>query len=143
MPSYHQIVPQDGWDWDYGGTRGYPNESEYTVVKVDFYNDIEAYLAELNNTNIRSLEDIMQYNIDNLGTEGGYPNTHPAFGSGQDGFDASLATKGILDEVILPSAKNSLNGLPERKVSMALLPPYPQTIPVGRPNLMLYLLRQM
>jgi amidase len=36
LPSYQQIVPQDGWDWDYGGTRGFPNESEYTVVKVDF-----------------------------------------------------------------------------------------------------------
>ncbi len=99
LPSYQQIVPQDGWDWDYGGTRGYPNESEYTVVKVDFYNDIKAYLAELDNTNIRSLEDIMQYNIDNLGTQGGYPNIHPAFGSGQDGFDASLASMGIMDEV--------------------------------------------
>lgn len=98
LPSYQQIVPQGGWDWDYGGTRGYPNESEYTVVKVDFYNDIRAYLAELDNTNIRTLEDIMQYNIDNLGTEGGYPNIHPAFGSGQDGFDASLASRGEYNE---------------------------------------------
>lgn len=42
-------------------TRGFANESEFTVVKVDFYNDIKRYLAELTNTEIRSLEDIVKY----------------------------------------------------------------------------------
>lgn len=46
---------------DYGGTRGFANESEFTVVKVDFYNDIKGYLSELDNTDIRSLEDIVKY----------------------------------------------------------------------------------
>lgn len=46
---------------DYGTTRGFANESEYTVVKVDFYNDIKRYLSELSNTQIRSLEDIVKY----------------------------------------------------------------------------------
>ncbi len=45
---------------DYGATRGFTNESEFTVVKVDFYNDIKKYLAELDNTDIRSLEDIVK-----------------------------------------------------------------------------------
>lgn len=45
---------------DYGATRGFSNESEFTVVKVDFYNDIKKYLAELDNTDIRSLEDIVK-----------------------------------------------------------------------------------
>jgi len=67
-------------------------------VKVDFYNDIRAYLSELNNTDIRSLEDIMQYNIDNVGTEGGLPDVHPAFAGGQDGFNASLQSGGVMDE---------------------------------------------
>lgn len=98
LPTWQTIVSPDGWDWDYGGTRGYANESEYTVVKVDFYNDIAAYLADLNNTGIRSLEDIIQYNIDNVGSEGGIPGIHPAFKSGQDGFNASLATGGVMDE---------------------------------------------
>jgi amidase len=98
LPYWQTIVSPDGWNWDYGGTRGYPNESEYTYVKVDFYNDIAAYLAELNNTSIRSLEDIVQYNIDNVGSEGGVPGVHPAFASGQDGFNASLATGGIMNE---------------------------------------------
>ncbi|KAG8630506.1 hypothetical protein KVT40_002125 [Elsinoe batatas] len=92
------IVSPTGWNWDYGTARGFPNESEYTVVKVDFYNNIKTYLAELNNTNIRSLEDIVQYNYDNDGTEGGNPGTVPAYESGQDGFLASLDSKGIQNE---------------------------------------------
>ncbi|KAI4843533.1 amidase family protein, partial [Aureobasidium sp. EXF-8846] len=98
LPYYQTIVSPDGWNWDYGSTRGYPNESEYTYIKVDFYNNIRTYLADLNNTNIRSLEDLVQFNYDNDGTEGGYPYANgsgiPAFFSGQDGFLASLATKG-------------------------------------------------
>lgn len=99
---YETLVSDSGWDWDWGTTRGYPNESEYTVVAVDFYNNINTYLAELNNTDIRSLEDIVQYNYDNDGSEGGYTYPDqggiPAFASGQDGFLASLATKGIKND---------------------------------------------
>ncbi|KAL9115075.1 MAG: hypothetical protein Q9227_000869 [Pyrenula ochraceoflavens] len=98
LPNYDTIVSQSGWDWDYGSTRGFPNESEYTVVKVDFYNNIRDYLAEVGNTNLKGLEDIVQYNMDNLGAEGGFPGINPAFGSGQDGFLASLRTKGVMDE---------------------------------------------
>ena len=98
LPNYQTIVSPDGWDWDYGTTRGYPNESEYTVVKVDFYNNIRDYLGEINNTDIRGLEDIVRYNVDNPGAEGGLPGINPAFGSGQDGFLASLQSKGIMDE---------------------------------------------
>ncbi|KAL2071764.1 hypothetical protein VTL71DRAFT_12999 [Oculimacula yallundae] len=98
LPSRSKIINPLGWDWDFGSTRGYANESEYTVVKVDFYNDIRAYLSELNNTAIRSLEDIMRYNIDNVGTEGGLPGIHPAFAGGQDGFEASLESAGVMNE---------------------------------------------
>ena len=31
LPNYQTIVSPDGWNWDYGTTRGYPNESEYVV----------------------------------------------------------------------------------------------------------------
>ncbi|THY48746.1 amidase family protein [Aureobasidium pullulans] len=102
LPYYETIVSPDGWNWDYGSTRGYPNESEYSYIKVDFYNNIRDYLADLNNTNIRSLEDLVQFNYDNDGTEGGYPYANgsgiPAFTSGQDGFLASLASKGEKNE---------------------------------------------
>lgn len=100
IPNRELTVSPDGWNWDFGTTRGYPNESEYTVVKVDFYNNIKSYLSELENTNIRSLEDIVAYNYANDGTEGGHPWPRgvPAFYSGQDGFLASLETKGVMDE---------------------------------------------
>jgi len=100
LNTYQTIVSPDGWNWDYGTTRGFPNESEYTYVKVDFYNNIKKYLAELNNTDIRSLEDIVAYNYANDGTEGGnqWPLGVPAFYSGQDGLLASLETKGVQDE---------------------------------------------
>lgn len=39
-----------------------------------------------------------RYNIDNVGSEGGEPGVLPAFASGQDGFLASLRTRGIMDE---------------------------------------------
>ncbi|KAF6239883.1 hypothetical protein HO173_002430 [Letharia columbiana] len=97
LPNHQTTVSPDGWNWDYGTTRGYPNESEFTYVKVDFYNNIKTYLAELQNTDVRSLEDIVQYNYDNDGTEGGTPNVQPAFASGQDSFLASLATRGIMN----------------------------------------------
>jgi amidase len=107
LPNYETIVSPDGWDWDYGNTRGFPNESEYTVVKVDFYNNIRAYLSELENTHIRSLEDIVAFNYANDGTEGGnaWPYGIPAFYSGQDGFLSSMETKGTMDETYLQALK--------------------------------------
>lgn len=80
--------------------RSFVNESEFTVFKVDFYNNIATYLSELNNTNTQNLADIVQYNYDNDGTEGGnpWPQGNPAFWSGQDSFLASLATGGIRDQ---------------------------------------------
>ena len=100
IPDYKTIVSPDGWNWAYGTTRRFPNESEYTYIKVDFYNNIKTYLSELSNTDIHSLEDIVQYNFDNDGTEGGnpWPLGNPAFYSGQDGFLASLETKGVMDD---------------------------------------------
>lgn len=99
---YETLVSTNGWDWDWGTTRGFPNESEYTVVAVDFYNNINNYLSQLSNTDIQTLDDIVQYNYDNDGSEGGYPYPQqggiPAFSSGQDGFLASLATNGIKNE---------------------------------------------
>ncbi|QLG72936.1 hypothetical protein HG535_0E00200 [Zygotorulaspora mrakii] len=88
------VISDDGWDWEMGAT----NESEFTVIKVDFYNNIKSYLSELENTNIRSLEDIIAYNYEFSGTEGGEPGVHPAFSSGQDSFLDSLAWGGVQNE---------------------------------------------
>ncbi|CAK5269247.1 unnamed protein product [Mycena citricolor] len=85
-----EIVSPAGWNWAFGPA----NQSEITVVNVDFYNNIKAYLSELGNTTIRSLEDIVAFN-DAQAAEGGQPNIAAAFASGQDGLLASLATGGI------------------------------------------------
>ncbi|KAF4339886.1 hypothetical protein FBEOM_6184 [Fusarium beomiforme] len=102
ITNYETLVSPDGWNWDYGTTRGFPNESEYTYIKVDFYRNIETYLSEVKNTNIRNLQDIVDFNKKYDGVEGGYPYKNgkgiPAFASGQDGFLASLKTKGVQDE---------------------------------------------
>lgn len=88
------VISLDGWDWDLGAT----NESEYTVVKVDFYNNIASYLSELENTNMRSLQDIVDFNYANDGFEGGTAGVVPAFASGQDGLLASLEWGGVKNE---------------------------------------------
>ncbi|CEP59988.1 uncharacterized protein LALA0_S01e00474g [Lachancea lanzarotensis] len=88
------VISSKGWNWDFGRT----NESEFTVVKVDFYNNIKAYLSELQNTEMKSLEDIVEYNIKYTGTEGGINGTVPAFKSGQDSFMDSLAWGGVKNE---------------------------------------------
>lgn len=63
--------------------RSAPAEAEITVAKVDAYNDINAYLFELSNTPMRSVEDIIDYNSVNTGTEGANVGDLPAFISGQ------------------------------------------------------------
>jgi amidase len=122
LPNYETIVSPDGWNWDYGTTRGFANESEYTVVKVDFYNNIKAYLSELNNTNIRSLEDIVAYNYANDGTSGGnpWPLGIPAFYSGQDGFLASLETKGVMDDTYFQALEFCQRSTREEGIDAAL-----------------------
>lgn len=122
LPTRDLLVSPDGWNWDYGTTRGYPNESEYTYVKVDFYNDIRAYLGELNNTSMRSLEDLVSYNYDNHGSEGGYPWPlgTPAFYSGQDGFLASLETKGVQNELYYTALEFCQRASREQGIDAAL-----------------------
>ena len=58
------------------------NNHEYVSRLISIITSTHTYLAELSNTNIRSLKDIVQYNIGNLSSEGGFSVMHPAFGSG-------------------------------------------------------------
>lgn len=97
IPNYQTIVSPAGWNWDYGTTRGYSNESELTYIKVDFYNNLRTYLSGLGNTTIRSLEDVVRFNNEHAAAEGASPNLTPAFASGQDLFLASLATGGVMN----------------------------------------------
>lgn len=63
--------------------RGEPNKSEFTVVKVDAYNDLNAYISELSESPVKSLDDVVAFNNRNSGTEGPKPGDTPAFPSGQ------------------------------------------------------------
>ncbi|KAL8883222.1 MAG: hypothetical protein Q9192_007344, partial [Flavoplaca navasiana] len=98
ITDYQTLVSPHGWNWDYGTTRGRPNESEYTYIKVDFYNNLRSYLSELSNTSIRSVDDVINFNNQHPYAEGAEPGLNPAFASGQDGLLASAATQGIMNE---------------------------------------------
>lgn len=63
--------------------RGEATESEITAVKTDAYNDINTYLSQLSGSSVKSVKDIVVYNVKNAGTEGGEPGDTPAFRSGQ------------------------------------------------------------
>lgn len=122
IPDYQRLISPDGWNWDYGSARGYPNESEYTVAKTDLYNDMATYLSELSNTEMKSLEDIVQYNYDNGGTEGGcpWPAGSRAWYSGQDSLLSSLNTKDIMDETYFQALSFVKTFAGERGVERAL-----------------------
>ncbi|KAH7163453.1 amidase [Dactylonectria estremocensis] len=100
FPSAETIIPPDGWDWDYPSTLGHPEQSEFTVVKIDFYNDVKNYLSTLsaNPFNIVGLEDIVSYNKKHADEEGGLPSRHGAWPTGQDNFERVLKFRGIEDD---------------------------------------------
>ena len=120
IPNYDRLVSPDGWDWDCGTKRGFRNESEFSYVKVDFYNNIATYLASLENTRMRSLEDIVTFNIANTEAEGGLPGTNPAFASGQDLFLESLATKGIMNDTYHQALRFCRSATGENGIDAAL-----------------------
>ena len=80
FPCAEDRIPADGkWDWTYGE----PSKSEFSVVKVEAFQGINAYLSELSETCMKTLEDVIEYNKANGGTEGAKPGDHPAFPTGQ------------------------------------------------------------
>ena len=80
FPCAEDRIPADGnWDWTYGK----PSESELTVVNVEASQGINSYLSELSETRMKTLEDVIEYNQENSGTEGAKRGAHAAFPSGQ------------------------------------------------------------
>ncbi|KAH8703059.1 hypothetical protein BGW36DRAFT_393515 [Talaromyces proteolyticus] len=59
--------------------------------RLDFYNNIKSYLTQLENSTMRSLEGLEQFNLENVQV------INLAFASEQDGFLESLATKAVMD----------------------------------------------
>lgn len=97
MPCAEERIHEDGhWDWErYGDTN--PAVSEITVSKVETYYLMNDYLGKLTNTPIKTLEDIVCFNDENRGSEGGHAGDLPAWPDGQKLFREVLATKGIKD----------------------------------------------
>ncbi|KAM3582402.1 hypothetical protein VKS41_005047 [Umbelopsis sp. WA50703] len=70
IPSIEEISPNPPrWDWKYKNDIGRNNESEFTVVCYEFKRDLNKYLAQLTKSPVRTLTDIIQYNLDHPDTE--------------------------------------------------------------------------
>lgn len=89
-------------------------------MKVDAYNDLNSYLSELSETDIKFVEDIVAFNEANRHTEGADPGDHPAFVSGQDNFHEIVATKGKKDATYNAALKHVHHMCREQGIDAAL-----------------------
>ncbi|KAL9580666.1 MAG: hypothetical protein Q9212_004354 [Teloschistes hypoglaucus] len=96
---------------------GRPDQSEFTVVKVEAYNAINAYLSEISNTPIKTLEDVVNYNNSNKGTEGPAHGDTAAFPSGQ-----ILAKRGEKDQTYYDALEYTQNMTRTQGIDAALRP---------------------
>lgn len=90
-------------------------------MKTDAYKDINAYLSQLSESTVKSVGNILAFNIQNAGTEGAEPGDVPAFPSGQ--VKTPLRTHRTSDSLIkqddLHEAVKS-QGMEDRTYSKAL-----------------------
>ncbi|KAF2428738.1 amidase signature enzyme [Tothia fuscella] len=75
-----RIAPNGKWDWDVGTA----SRREFTVLQTEIYN--------------RKFEDILEYNIENTGSEGANAGDHPAFPTGHDIFQKIADHRGVEDQ---------------------------------------------
>jgi len=87
---------------------------------AEFLGPRSARAAALSNTDIKSLSHIVQYNTASADTEGGLPNIHPAFASGQDDFLATLATQGVMDKTYYQALNFCQSATRENGIDYAL-----------------------
>ncbi|GAB7352243.1 hypothetical protein MBLNU459_g2714t1 [Dothideomycetes sp. NU459] len=120
MPCAEERIAPDGqWDWErYSKTK--PERSEITVNKVECYYLMNRYLNKLENTPMKSIEDIVRFNDDNPGTEGANPGDHPAFPDGQPMFREVLATLGVKDKVYHAALQHIRSQCRENGIDAAL-----------------------
>ena len=123
MPCAEERIHEDGhWDWErYGDTK--PEISEITVSKVQTYYLMRDYLSKLKNTPMKSLEDIVRFNDENGGTEGGHAGDLPAFPDGQDLFRKCVDTKGVKDETYHAALNHIQSQCREHGIDAALKNP--------------------
>ena len=123
MPCAEDRIHPDGhWDWErYGDTQ--PEISEITVSKVETYYLMRSYLSKLKNTPMQSLEDVVQFNDENRGTEGGHASDLPAWPDGQDLFRKCVETKGIKNETYYAALKHIRSQCRKNGIDAALKSP--------------------
>lgn len=81
------------------------------------------YLSKLKNTPIKTLEDVVRFNDENRGSEGGHAGDLPAFPDGQRLFRKCVATKGIKDETYYAALKHIQFQCRENGIDAALQRP--------------------
>lgn len=123
MPCAEERLAPDGqWDWErYGDS--HPEISEITVSKVQTYYLMNQYLSKLKNTDMKTLEDIVNYNDDNRGTEGGHAGDLPAWPDGQKLFRQCVETKGIKTHTYYAALKHIQSQCCENGIDAALCDP--------------------
>ena len=105
----------------YGET--HPEISEITPSKVQTYYLMNEYLSKLKNTPIKTLEDIVRFNDENRGSEGGREGDLPAFPDGQRLFRKCVETKGIKDKTYYAALKHIQTQCRENGIDAALVCP--------------------
>lgn len=81
------------------------------------------YLSKLDNTPMNSLEDIVRFNDENRGSEGGHASDLPAFPDGQALFRKCVETKGIKDKTYYAALKHIQSQCRENGIDAALKSP--------------------
>jgi len=94
FPCWEDRISREGWSWNHKPAA----ESEYYVCANDFYHGLKAYLKELKNTTIRSVEDVIAFNEANPSLEGAEEGDHPAYPLGHDVLKDVAAIKGVKDD---------------------------------------------
>lgn len=95
FPSIDERTNEDGtWDWELGEAA----KSEWTVARVDAYNGINSYLSKLEASSVSSVEEVVDFNKQNTGSEGAEPGMIPAFPDGQANLLEMIRAKGIKDD---------------------------------------------
>lgn len=123
FPCAEERLHEDGrWDWERYG-KSAPEKSEITVSKVECCYLMGRYLSKLSNTPMKTLEDIVRYNDENNGSEGGMVGTLPAFPDGQRLFRDCVATHGIKDETYHAAKTHCQTQCRQNGIDAALKPP--------------------
>ncbi|OBT85216.1 hypothetical protein VE02_05220 [Pseudogymnoascus sp. 03VT05] len=115
FPCWEAMIDEKGWNWNSRPD----DQSEYLVCGVEFYHGLRAYLAELTNTTIRSLEDVVAYNIEYH--DGAAPGDDPGFPSGQDLLEKLIDKKDVNDEAYQAALRYIRSQTRENGIDAALI----------------------